>query len=555
MSFKKDLAKYKPRKEQREAIEFIDTEYKSNPLNKFFLMNLPVGVGKSHLALMITDWYRKNVDKTAKIDIITNSKILQDQYSQTYESIADLKGKENYECESYSCSCAQGAEFNRLNKTSCESCPYSSSREGYMGGGVSLTNFYLYILYSIYNPKIRETRDPKVLIVDEAHDFDDVMSDFISIKITENIVKKFKFTNEYDIIKILKSVSTISGYVDFLRFLNSEILSTMEEMEKGMASTPRNIKSDKRDLKISRVLKTKNTDVRMMQLVNDLRQYQLKIEVFLKEYKENPNNWVLESQYNEKTKQKELSLEPIWAYDYLDKYVFSHYDMVFLMSGTILDKNLFCQLNGLEVSKAVYYSISSPFNVKNRPIYYMPLGKMSFKQKEETFERYIPYIKKLLDKYKGRKGIIHTNSFELAKWIEAKIKDPRLVFHDSSNKDEVLKMHMESEEPTVIVSPSMDTGVSFDNDSARFQIIAKVPYPSLASQKNKLRQSNNPDWYSWKTVAGLVQMSGRPVRSSLDYADTIIIDGSFGDVIKHSSHFIPDWIQSAVKRINVKLEA
>jgi Rad3-related DNA helicase len=555
MSFKKDLSKYKPRKEQREAIEFIDNEYKSNPLNKFFLLNLPVGVGKSHLALMVADWYRKNVDKTAKIDVITNSKILQDQYSNTYESIADLKGKENYECESYSCSCAQGAEFNRLNKTGCESCPYSSAREGYMGGGVSLTNFYLYILYSIYNPKIREARDPKVLIVDEAHDFDDVMSDFISIKITEAIVKKFKFTDEYSIIKKLKSVSTITGYVDFLKYLNNEIISTMEQMEKGMATSPRNIKSDKRDLKISKVLKTKNTDVKLMQLVNDLRQYQLKIEVFLKEYKDNPNNWVLETNYNERMKQKELSLEPIWAYDYLDKYVFSHYDMVFLMSGTILDKSLFCQLNGLDVSKAVYYSIGSPFNVKNRPIYYMPIGKMSFKQKEETFERYIPYIKKLLDKYKGRKGIIHTNSFELAKWIEDKVKDPRLVFHDSTNKDEVLKMHKESEQPTVIVSPSMDTGVSFDNDDARFQIIAKVPYPSLASQKNKLRQKNNPDWYSWKTVSGLVQMSGRPVRSSLDYADTIIIDGSFGDVIKHSSHFIPDWIQQAIKRINVKLEA
>jgi hypothetical protein len=555
MSFKKDLSKYKPRKEQREAIEFIDNEYKSNPLNKFFLLNLPVGVGKSHLALMVADWYRKNVDKTAKIDVITNSKILQDQYSNTYESIADLKGKENYECESYSCSCAQGGEFNRLNKTSCESCPYSSAREGYMGGGISLTNFYLYILYSIYNPKIREARDPKVLIVDEAHDFDDVMSDFISIKITEAIVKKFKFTDEYSIIKKLKSVSTITGYVDFLKYLNNEIISTMEQMEKGMVTSPRNIKSDKRDLKISKVLKTKNTDVKLMQLVNDLRQYQLKIEVFLKEYKDNPNNWVLETNYNERMKQKELSLEPIWAYDYLDKYVFSHYDMVFLMSGTILDKSLFCQLNGLDVSKAVYYSIGSPFNVKNRPIYYMPLGKMSFKQKEETFERYIPYIKKLLDKYKGRKGIIHTNSFELAKWIEDKVKDPRLVFHDSTNKDEVLKMHKESEQPTVIVSPSMDTGVSFDNDDARFQIIAKVPYPSLASQKNKLRQKNNPDWYSWKTVSGLVQMSGRPVRSSLDYADTIIIDGSFGDVIKHSSHFIPDWIQQAIKRINVKLEA
>jgi ATP-dependent DNA helicase DinG len=553
MSLKNDLSKYKPRKEQKEALSFIDSEYQKNKLNKFFLLNLPVGSGKSHLALMIADWYRKNVSKMARVDIITNSKILQDQYADTYESIADLKGKENYECESYSCSCAQGSEFNRLNKTSCESCPYSFSRENYISGGISLTNFYLYILYAIYNPKLMENRGAKVLIVDEAHEFDDVMSDFISIKITDNVVKKFKFSNEYDILKKLKSVSSISDYVEFLKYLNGEIITTIEDMERGMSSAPRNVKSDKRDLKISKVLKTKNTDVRVMNLITDLKQYQLKIEVFLKEYKDNPNNWVLESNWNEKAKSKELSLEPIWAYDYLDKYVFSNYDMVFLMSGTILDKNLFCQLNGLDVTKASYYSIASPFPLKNRPIYYMPLGKMSFKSKEDTFKRYVPYIQKLLDKYKKKKGIIHTNSFELAKWIEDSIKDPRLVFHDSSNKDEMLKMHMESEEPTVIVSPSMDTGVSFDNDSARFQIIAKVPYPSLASQKNKMRQKNNPDWYSWKTVSGLIQMTGRPVRSDKDYADTIIIDGGFGDVIKHSSQFLPDWIQEAIKKVNVNI--
>jgi ATP-dependent DNA helicase DinG len=555
MSFKKDLAIYKPRKEQKDAIDYIDSEYKSNPLNKFFLLNLPVGVGKSHLALMIADWFRKNVDRVSKVDIITNSKILQNQYADTYESIADLKGKENYECEQYACSCAQGSEFNRLNKTSCESCPYSSARENYMGGGISLTNFYLYILYAIYNPKVMEARGAKVLIVDESHEFDDVMSDFITIKITENIVKRYKFSREYEIIKQLKSITTIGQYVNFLGFLQNEVISTLESMESGISTKPRNVTQDKRDLKISKLLKTKNNDVKLMQLATDLKQLQLKIEVFLKEYKDNPNNWVLESSYNEKLKQRELSLEPIWAYDYLDKYVFSHYDMVFLMSGTILNKSLFCQLNGLDVSKAVYYSIPSPFNVKNRPIFYMPLGKMSYTNKTETFKRYIPYIKKLLEKYKGKKGIIHTNSFELSNWIRDSIKDPRLIFHDSTNKDEMLELHLRSEEPTVIVSPSMDTGVSFDNDAARFQIIAKVPYPSLASQKNKLRQKNNPDWYSWKTVSGLVQMSGRPVRSNLDYADTIILDGSFGDVIKHSSQFIPDWVQNAIKRINVKIEA
>ena len=555
MSLKQDLSKYKPRKEQKEALEFINSQYQSNKLNKFFLLNLPVGVGKSHLAIMIADWYRRSVNKGAKIDIITNSKILQNQYSDTYDSINDLKGKENYECQQYSCSCAQGSEFSRLNKTPCDSCPYSSARDSFIGGGISLTNFYLYILYAIYNPKLIESRDARVLIVDECHSFDDVMSDFISIKITENLVKKMKFSNEREIIKRLKSVSNISEYVDFLKYLNGEILTTVEQIEGGLNVQNRNAKEDKRDLKISKLLKTKNSDVKMMQLITDLKQYQLKIDIFLKEFKDNPNNWVLEQNYNDKLKQKELSLEPIWAFDYLDKYVFSHYDMVFLMSGTILDRNLFCQLNGLDVTKSVYYSISSPFPLKNRPIYYMPLGKMSYKNKEETFKRYIPYIKKILDKYKGKKGIIHTNSFELSNWIQANIKDPRLIFHDSGNKDEMLRLHMTSEEPTVIVSPSMDTGVSFDNDSARFQIIAKVPYPSLASQKNKLRQSNNPEWYSWKTVSSLIQMTGRPVRSDMDFADTIIIDGGFGDVIKHSSRFIPDWIQEAIKRINVKIES
>ena len=555
MSLKTDLAKFKPRKEQREALEFINDHYQKDKTNKFYLLNLPVGIGKSYLALMIADWYKKNVNRTARVDIVTNSKILQDQYSNEFESISDLKGKENYECEAYSCSCAQGSEFNRLNKTSCEECPYSNARENYISGGVSLTNFYLYILYAIYNQKLMESRGARVLIVDEAHSFDDVMSDFISIKITETIVKKFNFSNEYDILKTLKSVNSITSYVDFLSYLNGEIIDTIEGMEKGMGTSKRDIKSDKRDLKISKVLNTKNSDVKLMNLVTDLKQYQLKIEVFLKEYKENPNNWVLESNWNEKTRQKELSLEPIWAYDYLDKYVFSNYDMVFLMSGTILDKSLFCNLNGLDINKTLYYSIPSPFPLKNRPIFYMPLGKMSFKSKEETFKIYIPYIKKLLEKYKGKKGVIHTNSFELAKWIEESIKDPRLVFHDSSNKDEILKMHFESNEPTVIVSPSMDTGVSFDNDKARFQIIAKIPYPSLASQKNKMRQVNNPDWYSWKTCSGLVQMTGRPVRSITDYADTIIIDGGFGDVIKHSSQFLPDWIQEAINRINVKIEA
>jgi Rad3-related DNA helicase len=387
--------------------------------------------------------------------------------------------------------------------------------------------------------------------VSNCHSFDDVISDFISIKINEFIVKKLKFSNESEIIKKIKNISTISQYVEFLNYLQGEIADTISAVESSIGLS-KNAKSIKRDIRVTKILGGKNNDLKLMQIITDLQQYQSKIEIFLKEYKANPNNWIFESNYNEKNKQKEISLEPIWAFDYLDKYIFSKYDMVFLMSGTILDKNLFCDLNGLDASKTVYYSVESPFPIENRPIYYMPLGKMSYAKKEETFKNYVPFINKILKKYSDKKGIIHTNSFELASWISREIKDPRLVYHDSSNKDEVLSEHYSTDKPTVIVSPSMDTGVSFDDDKARFQVITKIPYPSLASQKNKLRQKMNPDWYSWRTVSGLIQMTGRVIRSDKDYADTIIIDSSFGDLLKYSGHYFPNWFQDAIKKIEVK---
>jgi len=553
MGLREDLNRYTPRKEQDEALEFVKKIHANKPDNKFYLMNLPVGTGKSHLALMISQWFLNVVSPDSKVDIITPGKILQDQYDDEYESITNLKGKDNYNCSSYSCSCAQGKEFNKLNKTVCDFCPYDSAKEAYIGGRVSLTNFHLYLIHSLYTPKLLENRDSRLLIVDECHLLDEVMSDFISIKITDTVIKKLRFDNEDEIIGKLKYVATIDDYIQFLEYFKGELILTIAKTTNNMISTPSTAKNTKRDLKLSKILDYVNDDVKSIQVMADLKQYETKIDVFLKEYNDDRDNWVLEKSYNEKTKQYELSLEPIWSYKYLNKYVWDNYDTVILMSGTILSKKIFSELNGLDLKKCVYYSIPSPFPIENRQIFYIPLGKMSYAKKEETFVNYKSYLDKILNKYKDSKGIIHTNSFELSTWIKNDIKNKRLLFHDSANKTEMLKKHFDSDDPTVLISPSISTGVSFDGDKSRFQIIAKVPYPSLASQKNKLRQKNNPEWYAWKTCAILQQMCGRSIRSKTDFADTIIIDGSFGDIIKYSSEYLPIWFQESIKRVNVKL--
>ena len=551
-SLKSDLDKHIPRDQQLKCIKFINDTYESNNEKRIFLLNLPPGVGKSHLALMISDWYSKKINGGSKVDIITNSKILQNQYTGIYDSLNDLKGKENYKCEKYDSTCQQGNEFNKLNKSQCESCPHSYARDQFLFGKISLTNFYLYVLYRLYKPKVMDARSADVLIVDEADQLDSVISDFISIKITELTIKKYKFTDQDRILEKLKSIKTTSDYVEFLERLKIDIANTLSQIQSSLGSIDRTITSDRRNNRMSKIFNSSNPDIKMIQMIVDLEQLNSKIEIFLKEYEGNESNWVIESQFNPKTKQNELSLEPIWAYDYLEKYIFSKYKMVFLMSGTILNKEIFCRMNGLNPSNTVYYSINSPFPLENRPIFYLPVGKMSYTKKEDTFKNFIPMISKILNKYSDKKGIIHTNSFELSNWIERDIKNKRLVYHDSSNKDDVLESHFKSINPTVLVSPSMDTGVSFDGEKARFQIIAKIPYPSLASQKNKLRKDSDPDWYAYRTVSGIIQAYGRIIRSEKDSGDTIIIDSSFGDVLRYSSKFIPNWVQESIKKIDIK---
>lgn len=528
MSLYSDLKKFTPRKEQNEALEFVKNSYSEGLKN--ILLDLPVGVGKSHIAIMIAEWAKRELD--FKTDIITNSKILQDQYSRTYSSINNLKGKNNYRCDTYGSSCETGIELNNIKKVKCESCPYKCARESYIGGRVSLTNYHLFILNSMYVEAITEARGGGVLVVDEGHSFEEVMGDFISVRLTEASLKKYSLdakTNKALSLKI-KSIRTIQQYHSYCVELSGILKNRLN------------------DITIK-----KNSDNDLIKLNNDLISAIQKLDKFDEEFQDRPDNWVLQINFNEK--KVELSAEPIWSDIYLKKYIFDKYDLVIMMSGTFLSKEITCSLNGLDVNTTSYLRIPSPFKVENRPIIYVPLGKMSYTQKEDTFKnKYIPFINKLLngEKYKGKKGIIHTNSFELNSWIMDGIKNERLIYHLPDNKEDILKYHMTESRDTVLVSPSMETGVSFDDDLGRFQIIAKIPYPSLQSIRNKKRLELNKDWYAWATCCKIQQASGRVVRSETDYGDTIIIDESFGDVLRNSSKYLTEWFVDSIKILKIK---
>ena len=545
----KDLQEFTLRKEQTECLDFVFDKIENDSIKKFFLLDLPTGVGKSILALSIAQRYLKEVDSDAKFDILTESKILQKQYADDFNSISNLWGRNTYSCNQFSCSCEQGKEFQKISKTKCDDCPYDAARDQFMGGRVSLTNFHMFTLMRLN--KLLDRRESKVLIVDEAHGLEDVVSNFVSVTISQQNLMSMGFDKPDE---ILKSISTITVVEDFVEFCEEFLLDKMGQLSTKLE---RKIKGDakalNREMKINTLMGGTTTEVKVSKQLESIKSNKSRIENFLTEYKADYTNWTLNVEFDEKRKRK-LVIQPTWAHPFFDKYIWSKYDKVILMSGTILDKNIFSFINGIPPNLSEYYMIESPFDVKKRPIYYMPMGKMNYKLKEQTFKKYIPILKKLMVKYGNQKGIIHSTTFELQDWVTENIKSKRLISHNSGqdSKNFALKKHYTSKEPTILVSPSMGTGIDLKDSRARFQISLKVPYPNLGDSKNKKRMSERPDWYAWMTVTKLIQTYGRAVRSVDDHSHFIILDSCFGDVLTYSSHLFPEWILKAIKQVDVR---
>jgi Rad3-related DNA helicase len=200
---------------------------------------------------------------------------------------------------------------------------------------------------------------------------------------------------------------------------------------------------------------------------------------------------------------------------------------------------------GIDPEKSSYIALPCPFLPEKRPVIYVKFGKMSYYHKKDTFDRAVPVIKRILEKNNEHKGIIHTSNYELSKWIQASIKDTRLIFHESKTREKALSSHLTSKKETVIVSPSMFTGVDLKDDLSRFQIILKVPFPNLTSKKIKRRLETKPEWYNWKTLIDLLQAYGRSIRNDDDWAETYILDECFDQVLLNK--LAPKYFLEALK--------
>ena len=117
------------------------------------------------------------------------------------------------------------------------------------------------------------------------------------------------------------------------------------------------------------------------------------------------------------------------------------------------------------------------------------------------------------------------------------------------DRDDIITKHIDSAEPTVLISPSLHLGLDLKDDLSRFAIIVKMPYANLGDRWINARYNspNGKKWYSWLSALHLVQAYGRSVRSETDWAHTYVLDSEFRRFVNMNRIILPGWFLEGIQ--------
>jgi ATP-dependent DNA helicase DinG len=230
----------------------------------------------------------------------------------------------------------------------------------------------------------------------------------------------------------------------------------------------------------------------------------------------------------------------------------THCSTTFITSATILDIDTFCRNIGLDRNQVQFIEVGSDFPIENRPIYPLNVAHLNYVALQVPgIQRMIAAaVDEIMNMHANEKGIIHTTSYKQVEFIRhflSKENKRRLI---STNpeipRDEIIAQHwLESNNGSVLISPSLHTGLDLKDDKSRFQILVKIPYPSKADRWiAKKMHLDGGRWYNRQTALRLVQACGRSIRSVDDWAKTYVLDSLFSQFIERNK--IPLWFKEAI---------
>jgi ATP-dependent DNA helicase DinG len=495
----------KIRSAQEKALSAIQRARDTN--KKFVLLELPTGTGKSAVGIAAVTWASSWGSGGY---ILSTQKALTAQYMRDFTRIglAELRGRSSYDCRDFNTNCETGASLRGKSTGVCLDCPYKVAKDRFVSQKIGVTNVDYFLAETLYSGQLPKR---SMLVIDEGHILEQKLLSFTDFEISPFNLQKYSV-----------AIPTIENgdLAGATEWLGDQMIPAIDTFIEAISEDDVEQSEDRRQ--------AENLLRRMRRFVADSQQ----------------QDWVFWSDG------KTLVFRPIGAAPYAQGYLFSRAQLVVIMSATILDFDEFRSTLGIEEEDCVCLAVPSDFPVENRPIFYRPLGSMNFQNKASTLPKIADALDRLLRARPGVKGLIHTNSYEmnrsLTQALMAAGHGSRIITHGPGGAETAIERHIMSNAPTVLCSPAMTEGIDLRDDLSRFQVIVKVPYPHFTDPYVVARRGRNKNWYSWQTAMRLIQATGRSVRSETDFAETYIVDSSFGDFRRLNQRLLPDWWRAGV---------
>jgi len=498
------------------------------------------GCGKSPLGVAVSQ-YMVNHHKPAETYskgswFLTTQKILQDQYVKDFGpprgKIVSIKSSSNYGCNFFKNNkCSESLQLlkeadkdSKFYKSCSFNCKYKKTKRDFISSHLSITNFPYFLTETAYVGLIQPRQ---FLVIDECHTIEDELSKFIEIVVSEKFASAI-----LEIEMPLDMTDQESAFLWVKDTYKPALCDSIAELEKEIKELQEAGQEDSDEAK------------RISTNQDRLNMHKSKIEKFLMLY--DSENWIFNFIPSWNKSGRKLEFKPIDIGMYAEEYLFKFGEKVLLLSATILNKEAYCESVGIPLKDAEFISIDSPFPIENTPVIYFPVGSMSATNIDDTLPDMLNAIKAVLADHSKEKGVIHTRTFKIAKYIEENLNDKRLLFHSSDDREEIIEKHMKSKKPTVLVSPSSTEGLDLKDDLSRFQIVCKINWPYLGDRLVKSRMEKYRYWYAYQAVKSLIQARGRSIRTAEDYAVTYILDDSFEGLYSRNIRMFPKYFRKSL---------
>ncbi len=513
--------------------------------------------------------------------ILTSTKNLQTQYAKDFPFVRVAKGKNNFRCEVKD-------DFLKNRTFRCEPCGglQSGCRHTSVDYGPCMNDKDFDCKYKTslkdYQVMGKGTKEEEVLLVEGR--YQNAYSEWSHLNnLKEDVIRAWRPCQYFHQLNIaLAAAHSVLNYAIFLGLANKKLpsrellifdeahlLETEIVRFREVVISRRKWRKYIPDLRIENQgydvegwvgfldkLRDMMLDVKIplenMELLIEAEEDMEKLKLTIDSISLNPHNWIVSEIKLEGYEVVRVELKPLDVSPYC-KSVFAKCKKSLMMSATILDSDTFCTGIGLEPDDVKVIRVGSDFPLENRPIYPLGVAYLNYDalQKDAVKQKIAGAIDRIMTEHKEHKGIIHTTSYEQLNFIKEKIsKDnkQRLLETDPDiQRDEIIKEHIDATKPTVLISPSLHLGLDLKDNLSRFQVITKVPYPSLGDRWINEKRKRNEQWYKWQTALKLVQAYGRSVRSKEDWAKTYVIDSGFGPFVRNNKDILPDWFTDAIQ--------